>query len=64
MIITETKVINGKELKHTYSDENFYIQKEGTNEVYSEAYDLLTSEYTYIETDEKIEDDKELFAKL
>lgn len=40
------------------SDENLYIQKEGTDEIYMEAIDLLESEYTYIETDMKIDNNE------
>lgn len=36
------------------SDENKYIKKVGTQEVYSEAIDRLEADYTYEETDEKI----------
>jgi len=45
MIIKET--VNG--FIHTYSDSNLMIQKVGTDEVYSDAYDIL--EFEYIETD-------------
>ena len=50
MIIKET--ING--FIHTYSDSNLMIRKVGTNEVYSEAYDVL--EFEYVETDIEIEE--------
>lgn len=56
MIITETVILNGKNFKHSYSDENFYIQKEGTDKIYEEAYDIIDSDYTYFETDKKIEE--------
>ena len=49
MIKTET-LSNG--LIRTYSDESKMIKKVGTEEIYCEAVDLPTSEYTYIETDE------------
>lgn len=52
MIKTET-LPNG--LIRTYSDESKIIKKVGTEELYSEAVDLSTSNYTYIETDEVIE---------
>lgn len=52
MIKTET-LLNG--LIRTYSDESKIIKKVGTEELYSEAVDLSTSNYTYIETDEIIE---------
>jgi hypothetical protein len=50
---------DGTNLYKTYSDENYYIQKVGTDEVYSEAIDVENSTYEYIETKEKIEDDFE-----
>lgn len=59
MIVTETVEISGREFIHNYSDEHYYIQKTGTEEVYNEAYDLPTSGYTYFETDKKIEEDEE-----
>ena len=37
------------------SDSNKYIQKEGTDEIYIEAWDLIEFEYVYIETDIEIE---------
>lgn len=45
--------------KKTYSDENFLIRKIGTDEIYSDAYDLLTSNYEYEETDELFEQPEE-----
>ena len=59
MIITETVELNGKIYTHNYSDENFYIQKQGTDEIYSDVYDLPEFNYVYIETDEKIEKPEE-----
>ena len=55
MIITETITINGKQFTKNYSDEGFYIQKVGTEEVYSEAIDPIDSGRTYIETDRLID---------
>jgi hypothetical protein len=55
MIKTEPYFFNGKEFKRTYSDEGFMIRKVGTEEIYSEAIDLLTAPWQYEETDEKIE---------
>lgn len=51
MLKTEEK--NG--FKHTYSDAGLKICKVGTNEVYDDAMDLLTSTATYEETNIKIE---------
>ena len=53
MIITETITINGKQFTKNYSDEGFYIQKVGTEEIYSEAVDPVDSGRTYIETTER-----------
>ena len=47
---------DGVKLYRTYSDENFKIQKVGTDEIYDEAIDIETSNFTYEETDEKIEE--------
>ena len=52
MIKTET-LSNG--LIRTYSDESKMIKKVGTEEIYCEAVDLPTSDYTYTETDEIME---------
>lgn len=52
MIITETI----EDLKFTYSDEGYYIQKVGTDEIYDSVYDTLDSNYTYVETEDLIED--------
>jgi hypothetical protein len=46
---------DGVKLYRTYSDENKYIQKVGTNEVYSEAIDIEDAPYEYVETDQEIE---------
>lgn len=46
---------DGVNLFRTYSDENKYIKKVGTNEEYSEAIDIDGAPYTYIETDKEIE---------
>ena len=62
MIVQEIVTINDKQFKHTFSDANYYIQKEGTEEIYTEAFDTLTSTFSYIETDKQIphEDKDEL----
>lgn len=44
---------DGVVLVRTYSNENRYIQKVGTDEVYSEAVDI--KEYDYVETEQVIE---------
>lgn len=52
---------DGIKLYKTYSDANFYIKKDGTEEVYIEAIDIETSNFTYVETEEKIEIEKDLY---
>ena len=54
MIKTEEVILNDKTFIKTYSDEEFYIRKVDTDEIYSEAFDLPTTNYTYEETEEKI----------
>ena len=46
----------GVKLYKTYSDNNKYIHKIGTEEEYSEAIDIENSGYEYEETDKIIED--------
>lgn len=58
MIVTETVKFGKREFKRTYSNENFIIQKVGTDERYSEAIDVIDSEYKYEETKEKIESEE------
>ena len=43
-------------LYRIYSDENLYIKKVGTEEIYDEAIDVEDSNYEYEETDTKIEE--------
>ena len=50
MIIRKRENINNKYYMHTYSDSNLCIRKIGTNEVYEDAYDLMSSKYEYEET--------------
>ena len=51
MITTTTKQIDGRDFTVTVSD-TYLIRKVGTNEVYSEAWDLSDSGFTYEETDQ------------
>ena len=51
MITVENVTINGKQFKKTVSD-TYLIRKVGTDEIYSEAYDLPEKDYEYEETDE------------
>lgn len=46
---------DGVKLYRTYSDEEFKIKQVETGFIYNEAIDVENSNYTYIETDEKIE---------
>lgn len=46
---------DGVNLFRTYSDNNKYIRKVGTNEEYSEAIDVEDAPYSYEETDKEIE---------
>lgn len=48
---------DGVKLYRTYSDRNMMIQKDGTDEMYSEAIDVENSGFTYTETDIPIEGD-------
>ena len=59
MIVTEIVTIRRKQYRKTYSNEGYYIRKVGTEEEYTEALDRLTSDYTYEETDRKIEQEGE-----
>ena len=59
MIITETREVNGKEFLYNYSDEEYYIKKVGTDEIYESAYDLPDKNYTYEETEDKIETEEQ-----
>ena len=51
MITIENVTINGRQFKKTVSD-TYLIRKIGTDEIYSEAYDLPEKDYKYEETDE------------
>ena len=58
MIKTEIITVNGRQLQRTWSDGDFYIERDGAR--YSEAVDPLDSGRTYTETNEPIEDHAEL----
>lgn len=60
MIVQENITINDKLFVKTYSDAEFYIKKKGTDEVYVEAIDLPTSNFEYVETEDKIEKPEEV----
>lgn len=61
MILTEFYKTreDGVNLYRTYSDKNMMIQKDGTEELYSEAIDVENSGFTYTETDIPIEGGEE-----
>ena len=46
---------DGVNLYRTYSDENYKIRQIETGAIYDEAIDVENAEYTYEETEEKIE---------
>lgn len=46
---------DGVNLYRTYSDENYKILQVETGNIYDEAIDIEGSDYTYEETNEKIE---------
>ena len=47
---------DGVNLYKTYSDSNLYIRKVGTDEIYREAIDVESADFTYEETETLIED--------
>ena len=47
---------DGINLYKTYSSQNVYIHKIGTNEEYAEAIDIENAPYEYEETNKPIED--------
>lgn len=51
---------DGVNLYRTYSDENYKIRQVETDIIYDEAIDVENAEYTYEETEEKIETAEEL----
>lgn len=50
---------DGVNLYRTYSDENYVILQVETNQLYQEAIDVESANYTYVETEEKIEEEAE-----
>lgn len=53
MVVTEKVIINEIEYIHNYSDEGFYIERDGVK--YSDAIDPIGFDRVYTETDEAIE---------
>ena len=60
MIVQENITINDKLFVKTYSDADLYINKKGTDEVYVDAIDLPTSNFEYVETEDKIKKPEEV----
>lgn len=54
---------DGVKLYKSYSNEGYFIQKVGTDEIYAEAIDVESAPYEYIETEEKIEVEEESVAE-
>lgn len=56
MVIREyyTTRTDGVQLFRTYSDTNHYICQVETGVIYSEAVDVESANYTYVETDDVI----------
>ena len=50
---------DGINLYRTYSTENLYIQKVGTEEIYDRVVDVENAPYEYIETEQEIVKDEE-----
>ena len=46
---------DGVKLYRTYSDEQYKIKQVETGNIYDEAIDIEEANYTYVETEEKIE---------
>ena len=51
---------DGVRLYKTYSDSGFYIKQNESGNLYSEAVDVENAPFTYSETDELIETDKDI----
>ena len=47
----------------TYSDENYKIIQNETGNIFDEAIDVEEALFTYKESEEKIEDETQLFIK-
>jgi hypothetical protein len=62
MIVKEFYLLreDGVKLYKTFSDENFYIKKIDSDELYVSAIDVEGSNYTYEETTTKIPNENEI----
>ena len=56
MILSEVIVneLDGRQLRRTISLDGHLLHKVGTDEYYSEAYDILSANYDYEEVDEDL----------
>ena len=56
MILSEVIVneLDGRQLRRTISLDGHLLHKVGTDEYYSEAYDVLSANYDYEEVDEEL----------
>lgn len=56
MILSEVIVneLDGRQLRRTISLDGHILHKVGTDEYYSEAYDVLSANYDYEEVDENL----------
>lgn len=52
-VISTTATIAKKQYRKTYSDSGYYIERDGA--IYSEAVDVLDSDFEYTETDTPLE---------
>lgn len=53
MVVTENRTIDGREFTFNYSDQGFYIERDG--HLYEDALDPINSGRVYTETDTPIE---------
>ena len=58
MIIQEIVTLHNTQFKHTYSSELKYIKQIETGAIYNEAYDMISRNFNYIETDTLINEDE------
>ena len=61
MIKTEMIMVDGRQLRRTWSDAGFMIERDGAR--YSEAVDPLDSGRMYVETDDIIEAKAEFYEE-
>lgn len=63
-LITETVELHGEQFVHNYSDADYTILQNETGIEYAEAYDVLTANYTYTETDHPIDETEDEYATI